>query len=876
MDNNLQQILDIDSNNRFIEYIVGRVQRDDYRGAHISQHNRYDLHFVLKFLKIINSIVNTSLFEIPRGDYSDKGEKDYDISYYPNFKQIIDKINSSLGKGTYNSVKKTFFVDFHKMGLIKRYDKNRAPTDPYRKQTIYYASLTDEAIRLLKTASIKEQDKIFKHALYKLFQNLSNELTNTLCNSKYINDAISIYEFAFIFTDNKLNSYKKIYLLDEYRKLNKSQKNNFTDLIKKYANPDRYIGSKTQKRDFHNWINESQQILSLLKQTNYFQIDEKNKNITLNISNCNFKMKPHIQTLINTAIKNLITTGILPDEKYNIALSNSKNKAHGDYASNIAMITCSKAKMKPIDMANLIISNIPKSDNISKIEVAGAGFINFFATAENNNNVIKQILAKGKDFGLVKIGNNQNILVEFVSANPTGPLHVGHGRGAAYGSSVANLLKAIGYSVDCEYYVNDSGRQMDILTISVYLRYLELLNITIILPDNAYKGDYIYDIAKKVQSIYQDKWQCDFTKITQNISNNLNDDKEKYMDAIIANCKSILAQDYNTIFSLSIKYILADIKQELLEFRVNFDAWFSEQSLMQSGLLAKTIAKLKQNKVIYEKNGALWFKTTDFGDKKDRVVVRDNNNSTYFASDIAYHLEKFTRRMPTYSKNPKYYDKIINIWGADHHGYIARTIASIKALGYDSDKLEILLVQFVNLYRGKIKANMSTRSGEFIPLKELITEVGCDAARFFYILRKSEQHMDFDLELAKSKSNDNPVFYIQYAHARICRVLAKHNFVLNNVKANLSLLVAPQEEILINVLNRYCDTIISSAKSYEPHQLAYYLKDLATALHSYYANCKFIGDDKELTTARLTLISAVKQVIKNALNMLGVNAPESM
>ena len=588
-------------------------------------------------------------------------------------------------------------------------------------------------------------------------------------------------------------------------------------------------------------------------------------------------MKPHIHKLIKNSIKNLVAKGILVDEKYNIIVSHSKNKAHGDYNSNIALLASGKNKGSPINIAKLIVKEIAKPKEITKIDIAGAGFINFFVNTTDTNNIIKQILTKGKDFGLAKIGTNKNILIEFVSANPTGPLHIGHGRGAAYGSSVANLLKAIGYSVDCEYYVNDGGRQMDILTISVYLRYLELLNITITFPDNAYKGNYIYDIAKQVQEQYQDKWRYGFTKITQNITKNKHqkDDKEAYIDAIIANCKNILGTSYDIIFNLSIKYTLASIKQELLEFRVHFDNWFSEQSLMQSGLLAKTIVKLKQNKMVYEKDGALWFKTTDFGDEKDRVVVRDNKNSTYFASDIAYHLEKFTRNLPTHNKKPKYYDKIINIWGADHHGYIARVVAGIKALGYDSDKLAILLVQFVNLYHDKTKTRMSTRSGEFIPLKELITEVGCDAARFFYILRKSEQHMDFDLELAKSQSNDNPVYYIQYAYARISSVLNKAKN-LDYTEPNFDLLTKIHEQNIIKALNRYESVLLKAAKSYEPHHLAYYLRELATAFHSYYGACDFLGYNKNLSLARLGLISATRQVIKNGLNLLGVSAPDTM
>jgi arginyl-tRNA synthetase len=456
---------------------------------------------------------------------------------------------------------------------------------------------------------------------------------------------------------------------------------------------------------------------------------------------------------------------------------------------------------------------------------------------------------------LSNIGAKQRILLEFVSANPTGPLHVGHGRGAAYGATVANLLRAVGFEVDNEYYVNDAGRQMDILATSVYLRYVE----TDKFPDNGYKGDYIFDIAKQINGI--DKLDI-FAEVHADEKDG--GDKEKHIDDLIANCKAQLGNAYKTIFDLAIQKILGGIKVDLSEFGVEYQQWFSEQSLVDSGLSKTTVEALQASGHIYEKDGALWFKTTEFGDDLDRVVVRDNGIHTYFASDIAYHLEKFERG----------YDKIINIWGSDHHGYIARVKASIKALGFDESKLEILLVQFANLYRGGKKVAMSTRSGSFVTLRELRKEVGNDAARFFYILRKSEQHMDFDLDLAKSKTNENPVFYIQYAHARICSVLKQDAGDATTI--DLSLLNNEAESTLIKQLNRYKDVVQSSALNYEPHVLAYYLRELAGDFHSYYNNSEFLVEDTTLRNSRLLLISAVKQVISNGLNLLSVNAPDSM
>lgn len=566
-------------------------------------------------------------------------------------------------------------------------------------------------------------------------------------------------------------------------------------------------------------------------------------------------MKEQLQELLKHSLDLLVADGVLPASIDVIRIDHSKDKSQGDFATNIAMVLSKQARCSPKVLAEKIVAKIENSEHVKQVQIAGPGFINFFMSQDSNTKVVEQILDQTNNFGLSKFGDGQKVLLEFVSANPTGPLHVGHGRGAAYGATVSNLLQAIGFKVDNEYYVNDAGRQMDILATSVYLRYIE----TDKFPDNGYKGDYIFDIAKKISDIEK-------LDIFSGVYADEKDggDKEKHIDDLIANCKKALDSDYKKVFDLSINNILSGIRDDLTEFGVEYQQWFSEQSLVDSGLSQTTVKSLQESGNIYKKDGALWFKTTDFGDEKDRVVVRDNGVHTYFASDIAYHLEKFERG----------YDKIINIWGADHHGYIARVKASITALGHKANKLEILLVQFANLYRGGEKVAMSTRSGSFVTLEELRNEVGNDAARFFYILRKSEQHMDFDLDLAKSKTNENPVFYIQYAHARICSVIKQASD--NTTGVDLSLLDNDNEALLIKELNRYKDVLHASAINYEPHILAYYLRELAGVFHSYYNSSEFLVEDIKLRNSRLMLITAVKQVIANGLNLLGVSAPESM
>ena len=582
-------------------------------------------------------------------------------------------------------------------------------------------------------------------------------------------------------------------------------------------------------------------------------------------------MKDQLQDLLNKCIQELISKGTLNEMPSKIRIDHTKDNSHGDYATNIALMLSKQAKMSPVELAKIIIDQFEQKSFIKKIEIAGPGFINFFMSQETSSSIVNEIIDQAALYGSSEIGHGKKVLLEYVSANPTGPLNVGHGRGAAYGATVSNLLRNAGFIVDNEYYVNDAGRQMDILTVSIYLRYLTICGESLRFPDNGYQGQYIHDIAQVIYEASGQEFHLKSDLVFENVSKDGSEggDKEIHIDQLIERAKSILGVRFKAVFKVGIESILGGIKNDLAEFGVIFEKWFSEQSLIDSGLSEACISKLKDSKNLYEKDGALWFKTTNYGDEKDRVVVRDNGNHTYFASDIAYHLEKLERG----------YDKIINVWGADHHGYIPRVKASIEALGHDPNKLEILLVQFANLYRGGSKVQMSTRSGSFVTLEDLRAEVGNDAARFFYILRKSEQHMDFDLDLAKSKTNENPVYYIQYAHARICSVFRQADekeIELDVSQTNLTLLTEEIEKDLLRELSRFKSVLESSAIQYEPHQLAYYLRDLSNHFHSYYNACKFIVDDKNLTQARLALISATQQILKNGLSILGVGAPESM
>ena len=586
-------------------------------------------------------------------------------------------------------------------------------------------------------------------------------------------------------------------------------------------------------------------------------------------------MKKTLETLISKALTTLQANGIL-DNTLNptIHVERTRDSSHGDFATNIALVLAKSAKTNPRQLAQQLIEAMPANDIVSKIELAGAGFINFFIDANAQYQVISTIHQQGNQFGLSQIGSGKKVQVEFVSANPTGPLHVGHGRGAAYGSAVANLLVATGFDVHKEYYVNDAGRQMDILATSVWLRYLEACGETLVFPCNAYRGAYVRDLAQNLVSNQGKNFVHLHDIVFANLPLDETDggDKEIYIDSLIARAKQLLgAEGYRTVFDVGLTAILEDIKEDLAEFGVTYHQWFSERSLMDDGSIENALAVLRKNNHLYEKDGAIWFKSSELGDEKDRVVIRDNGHYTYFASDIAYHWNKLERG----------FDVLIDIWGADHHGYIARVKAALTALGADENKLHVLLVQFATLWRGEEKVQMSTRSGDFVTLRELRSEVGRDAARFFYVMRRSEQHMDFDLELATSKSNENPVFYVQYAHARVCSVFRQlpEKGYIHNVElgmANLPELSAEHESVLLTTLARYPEVIERAATQYEPHLLINYLRELATDFHTYYNAHQFLVESDTLRNARLNLISSVQQVLVNGLILLGISAPEAM
>ncbi len=586
-------------------------------------------------------------------------------------------------------------------------------------------------------------------------------------------------------------------------------------------------------------------------------------------------MKDQLKKLIEQSLLDLMANNVLPEiDLPEIQIERTKDKAHGDFACNIAMMLARSAKMNPRQIASQIVEAVASADFITQVEIAGPGFINFTLSTDSAQQIVKDVLAAGYQFGRSEIGKDKRAQVEFVSANPTGPLHVGHGRGAAYGSVVSSLLAEIGYDVHREYYVNDAGRQMDILATSVWLRYLAACGEDFIFPSNGYKGDYVLDIAAEIKNNLGDALSRASSDVFANVPDDepQGGDKEQHIDGLILNAKALLGdENYRKVFDLGLNSIIAGIKTDLADFGTNYDEWFSERSLMESGDVDTAIEQLKASNVLYEKEGAWWFKSTDYGDEKDRVVVRDNGQTTYFASDIAYHLNKFNRG----------FDVVIDVWGSDHHGYIPRVKASLTAMGQDEARLKVLLVQFAVLYRGAEKVAMSTRSGQFVTLKALREEIGKDAARFFYVLRGADQHMDFDLELAKSQSNDNPVYYVQYAHARVCSVfrqLAERDLVWDQTvgEQKLNRLIEDHEQALFTALSRYSEIIETAALNYTPHILAHYLMDLARDFHTYYNAHHFIVDDVELSQARLTLITAVKQVIENGLTVMGVSAPESM
>jgi arginyl-tRNA synthetase len=571
-------------------------------------------------------------------------------------------------------------------------------------------------------------------------------------------------------------------------------------------------------------------------------------------------LRAHLSGLFSTALKTVAPQ--LPDTA--IVLEKSRQSQHGDYACNLALQLAKPLRANPRVIAEKLLAALPASPLLEKTEIAGAGFINLFLARSFKQRVVNHILQTGDDYGKSRIGQKKKVQVEFVSANPTGPLHVGHGRGAAYGACLSNVLAAAGFEVSREFYINDAGRQMDILATSVWLRYLEARGGAVIFPDDGYRGEYVRSIANSLDRMHGAKFVRDVAKLPPPKPGS---DADSALDALIAHSKVALGDDWRVLHRHALDAMLADQRDDLDEFRVSYDVWFSEQSLYETGAVERAIGKLAANGHLYEKDGALWFRSTMFGDEKDRVLRRENGQYTYFASDIAYHLNKFERG----------YDTIIDIWGADHHGYIPRVKGALTALGHDAEKLVVTLVQFAVLYRGGEKVAMGKRSGDFVSLRDLRREVGNDAARFFDVLRKGDQHLDFDLDLAKSQSNENPVYYIQYAHARVCSVheqwggkeVALHN-------AELAPLSSELENTLLQRLIDYPEVVESAARDLTPHLIAFYLKELAGDFHSYYNATRVLVDAEAVKLARLALVTAVRQVLRNGLNLLGVSAPEKM
>lgn len=580
-------------------------------------------------------------------------------------------------------------------------------------------------------------------------------------------------------------------------------------------------------------------------------------------------MKDNIKKTLSEILEDLYSQVEPEIKNLKISIQDNKEKEHGDLATNIAMVLAKPLKKNPKEIAEEIKQNFVLDEKIIKIEVAGPGFLNFFLSQDSHGEILEQIQKENKDFG--KSGSKQSkVLIEYVSSNPTGPLHVGHGRGAVFGSVLSSLLEEAGFEVDQEYYVNDFGRQMNILATSVWIRYCQLFSSEIKMMQQGYLGDYLLPVAKKLKDEKSDS----LFKIDESLIEKLNseDQDDEFTDQLVESLRVILKEEFQYIREFALSEILHLIKADLEQCGVHHNAWFSESSLYgnDGGTDSKvdgSIEELKSRGFIYEEGGAIWFKSSSLGDDKDRVLKRGNGEYTYFASDVAYHLDKYDRG----------YDRVINVWGSDHHGYLPRVRAAMDACDRDINKLEVIFIQFANLVKAGKKVSMSTRSGDFITLNELMNEVTTEAARFFYINRKADQHLEFDLDLAKEQSKDNPLYYIQYAHARICSVLRKaENEFEDFDSVELTLLGSEKEIEILKLLRQYPQLIERAAKAGEPHLLCYFLRDLSGVFHSYYNSEKFLIEDKELMTSRLFLLKGVKQVIANGLRVLGIKAPEEM
>ncbi len=592
-------------------------------------------------------------------------------------------------------------------------------------------------------------------------------------------------------------------------------------------------------------------------------------------------MKEQLQELLATALaRTLAEHGA--EAAPAIQLDATKDPKFGDFQTNLALQLAKPLGKPPRAVAEILARHLPAHAQVSKVEIAGPGFINFFVSRDAFQNVVAQVLEQGAAYGRDDSGTKGRIMVEFVSANPTGPMHVGHGRGAAYGDSISKLLAATGWTVWREYYINDAGRQVDALAVSVWLRYLQAGGEAIELPQRAYPADYILRTAERLRATHGDALHKPAAVVLQGLPPDprAEDDasekqkaeakagQERYLDAVIERSRELLGPHYATVQRTALDDQLATIRQTLQSFQVEFDQWTSERALVDSGFVQKALARLAEKGLTYEKDGALWMRTERMGDEKDRVLIKADGAATYYCNDLAYHVDKLDRGWST----------LMDVWGADHHGYIARVRAAIEALTGRKDALNVQLIQFVTLSSGR----MGKRSGNFVTLQDLIDEAGTDATRFFYLMRSHDQHLEFDIDLARSQSNDNPVFYVQYAHARICRVLEQlqekgGTWTVEAGTAALHRLDNEHEKELLTLLTRYPETLQKAAGAYTPHTLVFFLKDLAEALHSYYNQHRFLlDDDAELQAARLALIQATAQVIRNGLQILGVSAPEKM
>ena len=585
-------------------------------------------------------------------------------------------------------------------------------------------------------------------------------------------------------------------------------------------------------------------------------------------------LKAHLAELLRAAL-----ASVAPGLSAEIHLERPRDASHGDFASNLALQIARELKENPRKIADRLARELPRSPLLARVEIAGAGFINFTLAATAKSAIVHQVLAQGDEFGRGQ-ATGQRLQLEFVSANPTGPLHVGHGRGAAYGAALGCLLAFAGHTVQREYYVNDAGRQMDILAISTWLRYLELFGEHVPFPPNAYQGDYVRQMAEQVRAAHGDRYRHPAAAVLactppapaprqegEEYSKEEKAQLEAHLDGLIAAAKDLLGEEWAYIHSHALSEQLADCREDLEEFGVHFDCWFSERSLYDTGMVARAVAELDRRGHLYTQDGAKWFRSTAFGDEKDRVVQRENGLYTYFASDIAYHANKFERG----------FDRVIDVWGADHHGYIARLKGAMQALGHDPARIEVVLIQFVSLLRHGVKQSMSTRAGEYVTLREVRQEVGNDACRFFYLLRKQDQALDFDLEVAKSQSNDNPVYYVQYAHARISSVLTQWDSDVHTLAAvDLAPLNSEREIALCARLSAFGELIQQAAADRAPHALVFWLRELAGEFHAWYNAERLLVDDEALRLARLALACAVRQVIRNGLRLLGVSAPDAM